>query len=85
MISPLTKILDIEAAKAPGSLISTRILSGWVQRVIIFLRTANCALSIEQRLSWLIKVDPKMGEISPLQRQAPLSTGVSLGNPSSKN
>lgn len=65
MTGPLTKILELaEESKASGSSLSLDRISNWAQRAIVFLGNANCALSTERRRSFLLKVDPKLGDLA---------------------
>lgn len=80
-LAPLTMLLDMaQDAKTSGAVISPDALSGYAQRSIVFLGNANCALSTERRRPFLIKVDPKLGDLADSEAGAVAQGGL-FGEP----
>ncbi|XP_078520376.1 uncharacterized protein LOC144785225 [Lissotriton helveticus] len=73
LLGPLTKILDLGfQAKESSALVDPDKLIEWSQRTTCQLGNANCAMSCERRRSILLKVDPKLAELS-LSESSPLA------------
>ncbi|XP_078506464.1 LOW QUALITY PROTEIN: uncharacterized protein LOC144765813 [Lissotriton helveticus] len=65
VVGPLTKIIELaERSQESGQPLPTDDVAGWAQRAMCLLGNANCALSAERRRSLLLKIDPKLGELS---------------------
>ncbi|XP_078528000.1 uncharacterized protein LOC144803687 [Lissotriton helveticus] len=65
LLGPITKMLDLGfRAKEASSTVDPDELIQWAQRAVCFLGNANCALSSERRRSILLKLDPKLSELS---------------------
>lgn len=80
-LGPITMLLDrAEDARLSSALISPEALSGWAQRAVVFFGNANCALSTERRRSFLIKVDPKLGDLADSKAGAVAQGGL-FGEP----
>lgn len=78
---PLTKILELAfRAKETGASVEPDELIGWAQRAICQLGNANCAISAERRRSTLLKLDPKLAELSNSEA-GPVAEGLLFGQP----
>ncbi|XP_078515097.1 uncharacterized protein LOC144773902 [Lissotriton helveticus] len=81
MLGPLTKILDLGfMAKESSTMVDPDELIEWAQRAICQLCNANCALSSERRRSILLKLDPKLAELSTSE-SGPAAQGLLFGQP----
>ncbi|XP_069094160.1 uncharacterized protein [Pleurodeles waltl] len=81
VLGPLTQIIQLaEWAKRSNSPLPTDIMAGWAQRAVCLLGNANCALCAERRRSLLIKIDPKLGELSNSEAGA-VAQGNLFGDP----
>ncbi|KAJ1187998.1 hypothetical protein NDU88_004763 [Pleurodeles waltl] len=77
---PLCRILDLAvAAKESGSQVNPDTLAGWAQHVLCLLGNANCAISIEQRKSILLRIDLKLADLARGE-PGPLADGLLFGN-----
>ncbi|XP_078518978.1 uncharacterized protein LOC144784190 [Lissotriton helveticus] len=76
---PLTKILDaaVTAKESNTPLDPTKVLE-WAQRAMCFLGNANCALSAEQRQSFLVRIDPQLPEMANTE-PGTLANGMLFG------
>ncbi|XP_078514996.1 uncharacterized protein LOC144773728 [Lissotriton helveticus] len=81
MLGPLTKILDLGfRAKEASALVDPDELIEWAQRAVCQLGNANCAVSSERRRSILLKLDPKLAELSSSE-SGPEAQGLLFGQP----
>ncbi|XP_078512122.1 uncharacterized protein LOC144771629 [Lissotriton helveticus] len=81
MLGLLTKILDLGfMAKESSAMVDPDELIEWAQRAICQLGNANCALSSERRRSILLKLDPKLAELSTSE-SGPAAQGLLFGQP----
>ncbi|XP_078518949.1 uncharacterized protein LOC144784149 [Lissotriton helveticus] len=81
VVGPLTKIIELaQCSKESGVPLSVDDIAGWSQRAMCLLGNANCALSAERRRSLLLKIDPKLGELSSSEA-GPIAQGALFGDP----
>ncbi|KAJ1148937.1 hypothetical protein NDU88_001761 [Pleurodeles waltl] len=81
IVGPLTQIIQLaEQAKMSNTHLQTDVVAGWAQRALCLLSNANCAISEERRRSLLIKIDPKLGELSTSEAGAE-AQGHLFGDP----
>ncbi|XP_078508555.1 uncharacterized protein LOC144768622 [Lissotriton helveticus] len=81
VVGPLTKIIETaQRSKESGLPMSVDDVAGWSQRAMCLLGNANCALSAERRRSLLLKIDPKLGELSSSEA-GPIAQGALFGDP----
>ncbi|XP_078518429.1 uncharacterized protein LOC144783208 [Lissotriton helveticus] len=81
VVGPLTKIIELaERSRESGQPLPTDDIAGWAQRAMCLLGNANCALSAELRRSLLLKIDPKLGELSSSEA-GPVAQGSLFGDP----
>ncbi|XP_078533880.1 uncharacterized protein LOC144820113 [Lissotriton helveticus] len=67
IVGPLARIFDIaESARLEGSDLSADDISMWVQRAFCLLGNANAAITHERRKGLLIKLDPKLANLAPM-------------------
>ncbi|XP_078503472.1 uncharacterized protein LOC144762193 [Lissotriton helveticus] len=67
VVGPLARILDMaESARLDGSDLSAEDVSMWAQRAFCLLSNANAAITHERRKGLLIKLDPKLANLAPL-------------------
>ncbi|XP_078503595.1 uncharacterized protein LOC144762312 [Lissotriton helveticus] len=81
VVGPLTKIIELaQRSKESGMPLPVDDVAGWAQRAICLLGNANCALSAERRRSLLLKIDPKLGELSSSEAGS-VAQGTLFGDP----
>ncbi|XP_078527912.1 uncharacterized protein LOC144802049 [Lissotriton helveticus] len=67
IVGPLARIFDMaESARLDGSDLSAEDISMWVQRAFCLLGNANAAITHERRKGLLIKLDPKLANLAPM-------------------
>ncbi|XP_078496549.1 uncharacterized protein LOC144752521 [Lissotriton helveticus] len=67
IVGPLARIFDLaESAHLDGSELSADDISMWVQRAFCLLGNANASITHERRKGLLIKLDPKLANLAPL-------------------
>ncbi|XP_078506884.1 uncharacterized protein LOC144767203 [Lissotriton helveticus] len=81
VVGPLTKIIELaERSRESGLPLPTDDVAGWTQRAMCLLGNANCDLSTECRRSLLLKIDPKLGELSSSEAGS-VAQGTLFGDP----
>ncbi|XP_078541642.1 uncharacterized protein LOC144827071 [Lissotriton helveticus] len=81
VVGPLTKIIELsQRSKETGMPLPVEDVAGWAQRAMCLLGNANCALSAERRRSLLLKIYPKLGELSSSEAGA-VAQGALFGDP----
>ncbi|XP_078534007.1 uncharacterized protein LOC144820300 [Lissotriton helveticus] len=81
VVGPLTKIIELaQRSKESGMPLPVEDVAGWAQRAVCLLGNANCALSAERRRSLLLRIDPKLGELSSSEAGS-VAQGTLFGDP----
>ncbi|XP_078509521.1 uncharacterized protein LOC144769325 [Lissotriton helveticus] len=79
VVGPLARIFDLaEAARLEGSELSAEEVSMWAQRAFCLLGNANSAITHERCKGLLIKLDPKLSNLAPMD-PGPKANGLLFG------
>ncbi|XP_078538781.1 uncharacterized protein LOC144823804 [Lissotriton helveticus] len=80
VVGPLARILDmVESARLEGTDLSAEDISMWAQRAFCLIGNANSAITHERRKGLLIKLDPKLANLAPMD-PGPKANGLLFGD-----